>query len=84
MKPCWDHRFVVLPLSKVTTQTAIAGVCDKHNWIRAVVIDGLANRVILRQSLDVAEGFVVFWEPIEFNTFASQIREDGGPFRKDS
>ena len=66
-----------------SNQAALAGVCNGHNWIRAVVIDEFANRVIiLHQSFDVAEGVVTFWEPIEFNTFVSQIRKDGRPFGK--
>ena len=75
MKTCRGHHFVVLPLFKVAAEATVAGIRYKNNGVRAIVIDGLAYSVILRQPLDVEEGLVMFRELVELDVFASEIRE---------
>jgi len=48
-------------------------VCDKHNGVGPIVIEGFTYRIILYESLDVAESFVMLQEPAEFNSLASEI-----------
>jgi hypothetical protein len=57
-------------------------ICDKHNGVRPIVIEGFIYRLILYESLDVAESFVMLQEPAEFNSLASEIWKNCGPFRE--
>lgn len=82
MKSGRNHRPIVFPLAKVATQTAITSIRYQHHWIRTIVIDGLADGVVLSQSFDIAKGFLVLWKPLELDPFASEVRKYRRPFRE--
>ena len=72
MKTSGNHRLIILLLSEVTAEPSITGICNKHHGVRIVVVDEFANRVILRQMLDVAECLIMLREPFEFGAFTSE------------
>ena len=75
VKTCRSHRLVVLSLPKITSESLIASICYKHYWVWRIVVNGFANRIILRAVLNIAERLIMLREPFKLDPFVSEIRK---------